>query len=157
MGTKIQPLWEVKEIYQGKQVLSYGFHVATEQEARALYERSHRSYPNSTLEASRVDGILTKNVRYLWWLKWRNYLDWAVLLLGVLGAGLSVFPSIKLDIQIAGVSLNVFAIIALVALVYTSFVGRYHGPDQQEVMRVLTLPIHHGRLSAPAIQRSDPQ
>jgi len=157
MGTKIPPLWEVKEIYQGKQVLSYGFHVATEQEARALYERSHRSYQDSTLEASRVDGILTKNDRYLSWLKWRNYLNWVALLLAVLGAGLSVFPSIVLYIQIAGVSLNIFAIIALVALVYTSFVGCYHGPDQQEVMRVSLLPLHHGRLSAPAIQRSDPQ
>src|SRR5258707_14476976 len=102
MGTKIQPLWEVKEIYQGKQVLSYGFHVATEQEARALYERSHRAYQDSTLEASRVDGILTKYVRYLSWLKWRSYLDRLALLLGVLGAGRSVFPSITLDIQIAG-------------------------------------------------------
>lgn len=157
MGTKIPPLWEVKEFYQGNQVLSIGFHVATVQEACALYEQSHRAYPNSTLEASRVDGILTKNIRYFSWLKWRNYLDWVALVLGVLGAGLSMFPSIKLDMQIAGVSLNVFAIIALVALLYTSFVGRYHGPDQQEVMRVLTLPIHPGRLSAPPIQRSDPQ
>ncbi len=156
MGTKIQPLWEVKEIYQGKQVFSIGFHVATEQEACALYEKSHRFYPNSTLEASRVDGILTKNDRYYSWLKWRNYLNWVALLLGVLGAGLSAFPSIMLDIQIAGVSLNVFAIIALGALVYTSFVGLYHGPNQQAVMRVSTLPIHHGKLSAPAIQRSDP-
>jgi hypothetical protein len=51
------------------------------------------------LEASRVDGILTKNARFLSWLKWRDRLDRVVLLLGVLGAGLSVFPSIKLDIQ----------------------------------------------------------
>lgn len=155
MRTRIQPLWEVKEIYQGKQVFQYGFQVATEQEACVLYEKSHRCYPNSMLEVSRVDGILTKNVRYFSWLKCRNYLNWVAILLGVLGAGLSVFPNIKLDMQIAGVSLNVFAIIALVALVYTSFVGLYHGPDQQEVMRVLTLPIHHGRLSAPPIQRSD--
>jgi hypothetical protein len=155
MRTKIQPLWEVKEIYQGKQVLSYGFHVATEQEARALYERSHRAYPNSTLEADRVDGILIKNARYLSWLRWRAYLNWMVTLLGLLGAGLSVFSSIKLDIQIAGVPLNVFAIVALIALIYTSFVGLYHGPDQQEVVRVMALPIHHGRLSAPPIQRSE--
>ena len=157
MRTNIQPLWEVKEIYQGKQVFSYGFHVATEQEARALYERSHRAYPNSTLEASRVDGILTKMDRYLSWLHWRNYLNRVALLLALLGAGLSVFPSITLDVQIVGVALNVFAIITFVALVYTSFVGFYHGPDQEEFMRVATLTIHHGRLSAPAIQRSDPQ
>ena len=138
-------------------MLNPGFRVATEQEARALYERSHRAYPNSRLEANRVDGILTKNARYLSWLKWRTYLNWMAILPGVLGAGLSVFPSINLDIQIAGVPLNVFAIIALVALVYTSFVGLYHGPDQQEVMRVMALPIHHGRLSAPAIQRRDPE
>jgi len=61
MEKKIPPLWEVKEIYQGKQVLSYGFYVETEQEARALYEGSCRIYPESTLEARRVDGILTKN------------------------------------------------------------------------------------------------
>ena len=157
MRTRIQPLWEVKEFYYGKQVLSYGFQVATEQEARALYESSHRCYQDSTLEANRVDGILTKYRRYLLWLQWRKYLDWVARLLGVLGVGLSVFPSINLDTQIAGVPLNVFAIIALVAVLYTLFVDRYHGPDQQEVMRVSTLTIHHDRLSAPPIQRSDQQ
>ncbi len=155
MRTKIQPLWEVKEIYQGKQVLSYGFHVATEQEAHTLYERSHRAYPNSTLEVVRVDGVLIKNARYLSWLRWKKYLNWMVTLLGLLGAGLSVFPGIKWEVQIAGLPLSVFAIVALIALVYTSFVGLYHGPDQQEVLRVMTLPIHHGRLSAPSIQRID--
>ena len=157
MRTKIQPLWEVKEFYQGNQVFSHGFQVATKQEARALYESSHRCYPNSTLEASRVDGILTKYGRYLSWLKRRKYLDRVALLLSVLGVGLSVFPNITLDMQIAGVTLNVFAIIALVAVIYKLFVDRYHGPDQQELLRVRTLPIHHGRLSAPPIQRSDPE
>ncbi len=155
MRTKIQPLWEVKEVYQGKQVHSYGFQVATEQEARALYKRSHRVYPNSIVEADRVDGILMKNARYFSWLRWKTHLDWIVILLGLLGAGLGVFPGIKWEVQIAGVPLNVFAIVALIALIYTSLVGLYHGPDQQEVMRVLTLPMHHGRLSAPPIQRSD--
>jgi hypothetical protein len=49
MGKKTQPLWEVKEIYQGTQVHRYGFHVATEQEARTLFERSYRRYPESIL------------------------------------------------------------------------------------------------------------
>lgn len=155
MRIKIQPLWEVKEIYQGKQVLSYSFHVATEQEARALYERSHRVYPNSILEADRVDGVLIKNARYLSWLRWKTHLDWIAMLLGLSGAALSVFPGIKWELQITGVPLNVFAIVALIALIYTSLVGLYHGPGQQEVMRVLTLPMHHGRLSAPPIRRSD--
>ncbi|HEX6485018.1 MAG TPA: hypothetical protein VF043_39750 [Ktedonobacteraceae bacterium] len=157
MGTKRQPLWEVKENYQGRQVFNCGFQVATEQEARALYEQSHRYYQDSTLEASRVDGILTKHDRYLSWLRWRKNLDRAALLLGLLGAGLSVFPGITLDMQIAGVPLNVFAIITFLALVYTAFAGLYRGPDQQEYMRVSMLTIHHGRLSAPPIQRSDPQ
>jgi hypothetical protein len=109
------------------------------------------------LVTSRVDGILAQNVRYFSWLKWRNYLNWVATLLAVLGAGLSVFPSIQPAFQIAGVPVNVFALIALVALAYTSFVGLYHGPDQQAVMRVMTLPIYPGRLSAPPIQRSDPQ
>lgn len=157
MGTQIQPLWEVKEIYQDKQVHSYGFRVATEKEAYALYERMYRAYPNSVLVISRVDGILAQNVRYLSWLKWRNYLNWVAILLAVLGAGLSVFPNIQLDIQIAGVPVNVFALITLVALAFTSFVGLFHGPDQQAVMRALMLPIYPGKLSAPPIQRSDPQ
>jgi len=157
MEKKIPPLWEVKEIYQGRQVLSYGFHVETEQEARALYERSCRSYPESTLEARRVDGILTKNARYFSWLNWRGRLDWVAILLGLLGAVLSVFPSITLDIQMAGISLSVFGVVALVAFVYVSFIHLIRGPDQQEVMRVSMLPIYPGRLSAPPIQRSDPQ
>ncbi|HJT58333.1 MAG TPA: hypothetical protein VJ761_17645 [Ktedonobacteraceae bacterium] len=156
MGTKIQPLWEVREIYYGTQVFRYGFHVDTEQEARALYEQAHRCYPDSILEAERVDGILTKNARYRSWLQWRKYLNRVALLIGVLGAGLSIFPSITWDIQIAGVALNVFAIITFVALVYPLFAGLYKGPNQQEYMRVATLTIHHGKLSAPPIQRSDP-
>ena len=157
MEKKIPLLWEVKEIYQGKQVLSYGFHVETEQEARALYEGSCRIYPESTLEARRVDGILTKNARYFSWLNWRGRLDWVAILLGLLGAVLSVFPSITLDIQLAGISLSVFGIVALVAFVYVSFIHLIQGPDQQEVMRVLMLTVYPGKLSAPPIQRSDPQ
>jgi drug/metabolite transporter (DMT)-like permease len=91
------------------------------------------------------------------WLKWRDRLDWAAILLGVLGAGLSVFPSIRLDIQVAGIPLNVFAIVALVAVLYTSFIHRLPGPDQQEFMRVSMLPMYPGKLSAPPIQRSDSQ
>ncbi len=157
MEKKIPPLWEVKEIYQGKQVHSYGFQVETEQEARALYGRSYRAYPESTLEARRVDGILAKNARYFSWLNWRGRLDWVAILLGLLGAMLSVFPSIALDIQMAGISLSVFGVVALVAFVYVSFIHLIHGPDQQEVMRVSMLPIYPGKLSAPPIQRSDPQ
>jgi len=156
MEKKIPLLWEVKEIYQGKQVLSYGFHVETEQEARALYEGSCRIYPESTLEARRVDGILTKNARYFSWLNWRGRLDWVAILLGLLGAVLSVFPSITLDIQVAGLSLSVFGVVALVAFVYVSFIHLIQGPDQQEVMRVLMLTVYPGKLSAPPIQRSDP-
>ncbi len=156
MEKKIPSLWEVKETYQGKQVLSYGFHVETEQEARALYEGSCRLYPESTLEARRVDGILAKNARYFSWLNWRGRLDWVAILLGLLGAVLSVFPSITLDIQLAGISLSVFGVVALVAFVYVSFIRLIHGPDQQEDMRVSMLPIHPGKLSAPPIQRSDP-
>jgi len=156
MEKKIPSLWEVKETYQGKQVLSYGFHVETEQEARALYEGSCRLYPESTLEARRVDGILAKNARYFSWLNWRGRLDWVAILLGLLGAVLSVFPSITLDIQVVGISLSVFGVVALVAFVYVSFIRLIHGPDQQEVMRVSMLPIHPGKLSAPPIQRSDP-
>jgi len=157
MEKKIPPLWEVKEIYQGKQVHSYGFHVETEQEACALYGRSYRAYPESTLDARRVDGILTKNARYFSWLNWRGHLGWVAILLGLLGAVLSVFPSITLDIQMAGISLSVFGVVALVAFVYVSFIGLIQGPDQQEVMRVSMLPIYPGKLSAPPIQRSDPQ
>jgi hypothetical protein len=92
MEKKIPPLWEVKEIYQGKQVHSYGFQVETEQEARALYGRSYRAYPESTLEARRVDGILAKNARYFSWLNWRGRLGWVAILLGLLGAMLKAYP-----------------------------------------------------------------